>query len=643
MFLDVVEFIYNNFLIMSVIVGSAGFFILFIKQWYEEREMNRMLSQKKTMLRNLRDAARRRPSLTRTLIIGVPLLFLAGFLYLSFRPPMDYTHHIKRLEDGESFSEVRTAFNEKFYSSPLQSSSEMEDMEALRRIENKKADDFKGIDHVLKTEDRLYVTTSHGIEVIKMVDGALTEESTLLFPTSECEGSDFSSQGIFSIDDKLVVIAQVSEGPCDDGIPGLLELERKTVVRVHDTDDDHELIDTYEFDGVLSNAMFDGDMLYMSVNDYIAMGDSGESPEDYLPSMSLNGSLSTPDFSEVRYLDNTNPNNFMAIYAVDVNERSFDYEMTLTDYRHHLDFVGDSVYMTTNSYEFESSSTMFQLPDPIQSVDTIVSKFSLVSERVHYSRTKKLNGSISGKNSLSFSEDTLFLVSEDKDRTTQKIYRLDRQLNEKAAMELDHHDPVGMVLDHGDYLYLFSPEGERETRIFEARENEDIVYFDDHSGLGFIEHYEENALFDLLLGFDKDGDSLVMTMYETGEDGILNPTRRKIIEYDSMGLALKDSYPFENVMYAKNRNLLIVPLFNGVEDPLGTPESRLLKVYSIYPNIWFAPETDLSLTHDDHFDSPYSYRFVLDTDYAYHITPGGVVLTESDNPSSVIQRLNFYD
>ena len=643
MVLNIVEFIYNNFLSLSVIVGSFAFFILFFKQWYEEHEMNRRLSEKKTMLRNLRDAARKRPSLTRALMVGLPIVFLAGFLYWVFSPPMDYNYHIKRLEDVESFADVRTSFNEKFYSNPLQSSTDVDDLEALRRITNKKANTFEGINYALEHDELLYVTTSYGIEILRKDDGALEKMRTLLFPSSECESFSFNPEGLFMQRGKLVVLAQKSEGSCDGPVHGLLDLKRRTVVRVYDVEDDFVLDDTYEFSGLLSNAMFDGQTLYMSVNHYITNEDPRQDPEDVLPVMSVNGASSKPDFSDVRYIENTNPNNFMTMYAIDILETEVNYETTLTDYGHHLNFYGESAYMATNSYTFESTSTMFQLPDPIESVDTIVTKFSLVSGNVHYSRTKKLEGSISDKEHLTIRENKVFLVTEDKERTQQHIYRLDQQLNEIAALEVEDHASVSKVFNHGDHLYLFSGEGDDRTRIYDVRTEAEIEYLDFYTGLGQLDHYEMNNLFDMLLGFEKQEDRLVMTMYEAVSNEILTPKRRTTIDYGDMGLQMVEDYPFDNIAYERNRSLLFVPLFNGVTDPQQANEGSLLRGYELYPNMWFGPESHLSFTHTDFIEAPYTYRYVSGDTHVYHITPSGVVLSERDTPFEVIQRLTFLD
>ncbi|MFW5894777.1 MAG: beta-propeller domain-containing protein [Bacillota bacterium] len=643
MFLDAVEFIYNNFLIISVIIGSLAFSILFFRQWYEERKMNQMLSVKKTMLRSLREAAQKRPSLTRTLIIGVPLLFLAGFLYLSFRPPLDYSYHIKRLEGPETFNEVRASFYDKFYSSPMQSSTSMDDQEALKRINSEKEDVFDGIDDVLKTEDHLYVTTKNGIEVLNEEDGEVDRETTLLFPSSECDQDAFTPEGLFKIEGSLVLIAQRTEGACEGDSTSLLERKRDTVVRVYDVDEGHELKDTYEFSGLLSNANFDGEMLFMSVNDYIGTEVSTDDPEELLPSMRMNGSASDPELSEVRYIDNTNPNTFMTMYAVDIVEETFDYQMTLTDYRHHLDFVNDSAYMTTNSYTFESSSSVFKLPDPIQSVDTIVSKFSLTPNNVHYNRTKKLEGSISDDSTLSLNEEGLFMVTENQSRDAQWIYQLDGQLNEKASVKKDDHETFDNIFYHKGFLYLFSSEEDESTaKIYEIDDSK-IELFGTHGGLGTIDHFERNDLFDLVLGFDKTEDEIIMTMYETTDEGILNPTRDKTIDYGEMDLELVEDYPFENIQYDRQQSHLIVPMFNGVKEPMFSNSERTIRGYTLFPNLWFGSESDLSFNYNDDYKDPYVYRFIRDDDHVYHITPGGLITSESEEPFEPLQRYNFYD
>lgn len=644
MFIDAVEFIYNNFLILSVIVGSLAFSLLFFRQWYEEREMNRMLSVKKTMLRSLREAVQKRPSLTRSLIIGVPILFLAGFLYISFNPPLDYTHHVKRLDDADSFKEVRAAFYEKFYSSPLQNSSDMDDVEAMKRISNKKPDAFDGIDHVLKTEDYLYASTPHGIEVVYEDNDALSKRTTLLFPTPECERDGFTPEGLFNVGDSLVLIAQSTEGACDSDSPGLFDLERKTEVRVYDMDDNHTLKDTYEFSGLLSNAMFDGTTLFMSVNHYIGSDTLSEDVEHYLPSMSINDVESKPELSEIKYIDNTNPNNFMTVYAVDVAEMDVDYQVTLTDYRHHLDFVGDAAYMTTNSYAFDSTSFLFQLSDPIQSVNTIVSKFSLVSDSVHYSRTKKIEGSIAGDDSLGFYERSMFLVTENQAQDEQWIHHLDARLNTTASTGTDTHETVDRVFKHGDYLYLFSAgDGDPSTRIYDLGKASEIEYFDTHNGLGLIDAYEKDTLFDMVLGYEKNEDEVIMTMYGTTENGILNPTRSKTIEYEPLNLDLVADYPYENIQYDQNQNLLIFPIFSGVEDPLGSSSGRVLKGYDIYPNAGFEPASEVTFNHDGYYNTPFAYRCIKDDDHVYHVTPGGIVLSSVERPFEVLHRFDFFD
>ncbi|MFW6299025.1 MAG: hypothetical protein ACOC14_05010, partial [Bacillota bacterium] len=240
-------------------------------------------------------------------------------------------------------------------------------------------------------------------------------------------------------------------------------------------------------------------------------------------------------------------------------------------------------------------------------------------------------------------EDGLFLVTENQSKDSQWIYHLDGQLNETASLKRDAHEPIENLVYHNDFLYLFSLEEEEPfAKIYEVGTSK-IELFGRHGGLGMIDHYEKNDLFDLVLGFEKAEDKIVMTMYETTEEGILNPTRDKTIDYEAMDLELVEDYPFENIQYDRQKSHLIVPIFNGVKDSMVSNEERTLRGYTLFPNLWFGTETDLKFNYMDVYEEPYVYRFIRDDDYVYHITPGGVIASESEAPFEPIQRYNFYD
>ena len=623
MILNLLEFLYNNALIVSIIVLSLLLALYLGHKWYQEVKMNRRLNIKKAMLRNLKDVRFKLPTLKRTFAVFVPVIFLGLFFVLSFDVPTDYTNHVKRVEDGESFMTLYEEFNDKFYSTPLQSTEVLEADPRITRLEHNQDGLIEGLDYVADHEGYVFVTNESGIKVVNGNEESFNLERTIGFPKEDdCEEELFDSLGIAVHGDKLVSVGYFPPAQCTNSSATLLG-DPRTVIRIYDIGEDFALKDEFSISGHLNQGHYEKGQLVFASNAYLPSEPDETMLDGYFPRITHNDDREIADFSGLRYIENTNPNTFLSLTLIDVATGTYDFETTLTDYKYLLEMNADHVYLSTDSHEFDSTSEVFEMQNPIKATHTIMSKFSLKNGEIFFSKTRQHENMTASFDSLADTDSGVFALL--KSESEYHFLWFDESMEEIDKLTWNHSG----IYQKMDYVHhsFFLFENDTPPREIRLTNNQLI-----HASVPSYEKLSIQSMHPLnesnmtLALADNNG----LLMFE-----LLSPGMTVVDEYVVDGSSVSRYLDRLTVQKSENDQIFYIPLASLVETGSAIDEDKIM-VLKIREEREIMVDSLIELKNIPNPMTPFVYRHLSIEGEDYHITPGGIYVTSQ--PSNEVTR-----
>ncbi|MGM0435455.1 MAG: beta-propeller domain-containing protein [Bacillota bacterium] len=624
MIFNLFEFVYNNALTISIIALSLLLALFLGRKWYVEVKMNRRLNIKKTMLRNLREVSFKLPSLKRSFAVFVPIIFLGLFFLLSFDVPTDYTNHVKRIEDEETFMDLYETFNEKFYSTPLQSADVLENASQVNRLNANSNGLVEGLDYVASHGDYVFVLNDSGIKVVNGNEESLTLEKTIGFPREDqCEDDLFDPLGIAVHGDKLISAGYLPPAQCSESTASLLG-GSKTVIRIYDIGEDFDLSDEYRISGHLNQGHYEEGRLVFASNAYLPADPDKNMLESYFPHITHNGNRETADFSGLRYIENTNPNTFLSLTLIDVQEGSYDFETTLTDYKYLLEMNHEHVYVSADAYEFDTTSEVFEMQNPIKATHTILSKFSLRDDEILFSKTRQHKNMTTPFDSLKDTESGVFTLL--KSDTDYHLVWFDKNM-ERIDETVWSLGETYTSLEHvGQSLFLY--EGDVPTSEIKISNNQLI----NMNGVDY-----EKASLHSMYPLNASDMTLAISGNETSPNlSLLSSELAVVDEYEldnlSMSLEAFERFTLEQ---KDDQHIFYVPLGRTQDDSNYISEDKIL-VLSVRDEREILTHSMIEMNNIPNPMTPFVYRHLTINKEEYHVTPGGIFVTT--HPSDEVIR-----
>lgn len=636
MLFNIFEFIYNNIFVVSIITVSFFLAIVFGRKWYEEVKMNKRLNIKKNMLRNLRNVSFRLPSLTRTLRVFVPIIFLGLFFLVSFDVPKENTHHVKSVENKQVFRSIYEEFNENFYSTPLQDTSILEEARdentSLEEISKERID---GLDYVASDDDFVYVANNSNIKIISETEESFKIEKVIPYPQIEesCDEQAFDLEGIALSSNKLLVVGTFSQAQCEDSTKSLFS-GSETIVRTYLKDGGFEMTDEYIISGHMNQGYYEDGKLILVSNAFLPADPDLENPEKYLPYVDYNDDREMANFRDLRYIENTNPNTFVSLLLIDVDSGEYDFETTLSDYKYRLAMNRDSVYLVTSAYEFGTPSEVFEMQNPIEKTHTIISKFSLKDNVIYYSKTSMHENMVMPLNGLIQEGDAVFALF--KTEETYRLYWFDSNIALKDYIQVDISEPYHRMEFINDSIFVYEKNIELPTNEVLLSNNQmEAMDRDDDEKLDITSIY----------ALSNPNTYLTLTTNDTSLSFKLIAENGNEVDTFDLNLSKFNIHP--PLRYFDNKALNIdvqghrvyFPLAALSEDPNYLFKETVL-VLSLREEREIMEKPVIELKNIANPAIPFVYRLVSIADHHYHVTPTGIFMTINEN-EEVIKKLRI--
>lgn len=636
MLFNIFEFIYNNIFVVSIITVSFFLAIVFGRKWYEEVKMNKRLNIKKNMLRSLRNVSFRLPSLTRTLRVFVPIIFLGLFFLVSFDVPKENTHHVKSVENKQVFRSIYEDFNENFYSTPLQDTSILEEARdentSLEEISKERID---GLDYVASDDDFVYVANNSNIKIISETEESFKIEKVIPFPQIEesCDEQAFDLEGIALSSNKLLVVGTFSQAQCEDSTKSLFS-GSETIVRTYLKDGGFEMTDEYIISGHMNQGYYEDGKLILVSNAFLPADPDLENPEKYLPYVDYNDDREMANFRDLRYIENTNPNTFVSLLLIDVDSGEYDFETTLSDYKYRLAMNRDSVYLVTSAYEFGTPSEVFEMQNPIEKTHTIISKFSLKDNVIYYSKTSMHENMVMPLNGLIQEGDAVFALF--KTEETYRLYWFDSNIALKDYIQVDISEPYHRMEFINDSIFVYEKNIELPTNEVLLSNNQmEVMDRDDDEKLDITSIY----------ALSNPNTYLTLTTNDTSLSFKLIAENGNEVDTFDLNLSKFNIHP--PLRYFDNKALNIdvqghrvyFPLAALSEDPNYLFKETVL-VLSLREEREIMEKPVIELKNIANPAIPFVYRLVSIADHHYHVTPTGIFMTINEN-EEVIKKLRI--
>ena len=636
MLFNIFEFIYNNIFVVSIITVSFFLAIVFGRKWYEEVKMNKRLNIKKNMLRNLRNVSFRLPSLTRTLRVFVPIIFLGLFFLVSFDVPKENTHHVKSVENKQVFRSIYEEFNENFYSTPLQDTSILEEARdentSLEEISKERID---GLDYVASDDDFVYVANNSNIKIISETEESFKIEKVIPYPQIEesCDEQAFDLEGIALSSNKLLVVGTFSQAQCEDSTKSLFS-GSETIVRTYLKDGGFEMTDEYIISGHMNQGYYEDGKLILVSNAFLPADPDLENPEKYLPYVDYNDDREMANFRDLRYIENTNPNTFVSLLLIDVDSGEYDFETTLSDYKYRLAMNRDSVYLVTSAYEFGTPSEVFEMQNPIEKTHTIISKFSLKDNVIYYSKTSMHENMVMPLNGVIQEGDAVFALF--KTEETYRLYWFDSNIALKDYIQVDISEPYHRMEFINDSIFVYEKNIELPTNEVLLSNNQmEAMDRDDDEKLDITSIY----------ALSNPNTYLALTTNDTSLSFKLIAENGNEVDTFDLNLSKFNIHP--PLRYFDNKALNIdvqghrvyFPLAALSEDPNYLFKETVL-VLSLREEREIMEKPVIELKNIANPAIPFVYRLVSIADHHYHVTPTGIFMTINEN-EEVIKKLRI--
>jgi len=624
------EFLYNNFIIIGIVLASLLASIILFRTVLKEFLFNRQLNLTQNVLRNFSSLKIKRPSLRPLYKVVLPLLIPVVFVLGVVRNPIVYDGHINQVHSKEDMFNLHENFNSKFYSTTLRTTDDI-DSQAIRDAQFQKKPNISGdYDYVRVVDDYIVTLRSNTIEVTEFSSEDL--EHKLSFPVISEEYDNVELLGLTKNGSNIIVF-------------GTKELQseesnhRYTFAKVYDSHDDFNQIHSYKMSGNPSNISFNENRLILVSQQYLPFYDDDFEIDNYLPHLIHNDTKDEQMYSTIRHIEGTRPENFVTIFHINFSELDYDYQTIFTDYENETEIFANSVYLSSTSYEFKQISDYLELEDPVEKYHTQLSKINVNPNKagVHYFRTNIVSGSPTKEQSLFVDRDLTMVFTENKDNEIH-AFRFSNRLDIWHDTKIDGFDSIKSIERFNDALII--TDSEQQKVGFNISLPSSIQSLD----VSDFEYPAENVIMkdeDIMLTMHMDDGRIFVTPHSKHGDSYV------YLDYYQINMAtfrintLTNYYSLNDIYYRNVANILIIPRVittNGENDEYTTE----IREYSFNrSNYDFDLQSSLILPESMHSINPFVYRLHTRGNYSYHITPLGVALTHRDNPTEIIDFIAY--
>lgn len=621
--INMLEFIYNNFFTVAIIVTSLTLVIVTLRLVYMEYSFNKRLSVKKIFFGERRTFKVRRFTARRIFALFLAVVLISLIVVQSYGDPVSYQANTLTVTRQSDAVAVYESFYGKFFSNPFSTDLEtpLEDNVAFKDVQ---AHQFEGFDFVVESNTHVYVLNQTGIQtLIKDQEGVSYQNSTTLDEPA-CEVERAEPQGMALIGESLVTVSIRSLGQCVTNPAPYSLRDTETVIQVYDTSGSLRLTETYVTRGHLTNMSVQEDAILLSTNTWIPFATDDFDINDYLPYVIEDNRSRETLLQNIPYIENSTPNSFVTISKVDLEAGIIDASSILTDYENQVYFRDTATIVAMDHINFSQASDVFEFRNPVESTDTSIVQFNHFDDDVYYYRTQVMDGERVPETSLFFVDSGIKVWTQD-NLNRPRVHYLDEMLRYDLEKLLPYTDSIKAVGFENGYFYVKTDAETLNHYVYRDFSNGETVQVANANSGEFGDQYIQlTATRHLALNyFDNNRITYEIYDYVPGSS-MFNLEYLIRADYTSLDLEISEQVN-PSVSYIPHVSLLLIPTYRFTDSEINHA-SRFIEGYRL--NGANYEEETLNLASLGAYSSPFTYRATAQRNRLIHITPGGFVVTD---------------
>lgn len=656
MFSPFIEFIYNNFLIVSIIIITLSLSFYFLQKVYREFMLNKKLHGFQRALRVTRLRFRKKRLSVLSFMIVIPMIFLIGIIDMNTEEDLEYVNHISRLSSTLDVQNAYENYYNRFSGNNFDDMEDLANFEAVRSLSDEYtnfSDGFDDMDLIRYDEEYLYVLNHEMLSIIN-VDGTESSIYKQIYFDSDFGDRTFFPTGIYVDSDRVIVIGNAYEYSYEytqnTGINPSLGKESEAYIFVYDKNADFAQITEYIIRGGASDVRKRNDQLILVIKEELPFDDEALDINDYLPNALVNGVRLNTRFEDIIYIEGTRPSGFTTFVSINLNTFKVHQQVMLSDLSNSIFISNQSIYFTSNSYQFLDAADLFVTSNPTSAIRTALSKLTFNESGINYVETEMIDGVI--LNQFAISENNgyvnLFTTEFTENTMNHQLTILDSNMNQVGSLDdLGNNDEtLQSVRFYGDYAYLITKDEAASFYVLnignpldpKVEAILDMDYFptylttlnqDNLVGIGYSKN-ENNVI-----------NGLIISVYS-----VINPKEPSIILDETLlfseyGNASSEAlYNPRLFHYSAINERLIIPLNNYDLRPSASQTAGLL-IYHV--------SLDEGITYEAFIQHPNEtipftkYRGVFIGDYLYSVSYNQIGVMHKDNLSEFVHMIHLYD
>ncbi len=529
------------------------------------------------------------------------------------------------------------------------------------------------MDNVLTDGKYIYTMYHDKVQIslaYTVVDGpdVLSLYKTFEFSNEECSGDQFFPQGMYIDDDYLIVIGNQYNYDCkdyddEDGSGEDLIIEyywyqnsSHIKVLVFDKTNDFELQDEYLMNGYFTGTRKIENNLYIVTNNWIPFYDEEVDIDYYLSEYEVNGQVTKATYSDVVYIEGSNPNSFTTFYGIDLDTTEVDMETILGDSGYNLYVSNENIYLVGAVYYFWPMTDFIQVEEPVYESKTAIMKVAIDDGNVEYSGTGMVSGYTLNQFSMDEHNGYLRITTTtgwSGPDVNNRLYVLDEDLNEVAVLENlgKPGETIKSTRFVGDYAYIVTYEQTDPFYVINLTDPTTPVVEGELMIPGFSTYLQPlGEDFMLGIGFgDNDGgtNGLKISIYDISDKANPFVFDEIIFDYSEFGWGSSTvTYNHKDLLLSLSKGIIALPFYTYSYGDSGYEYKSGILVYNIDLETGFTfngyvtHSTDAS-EDTDRAEYVYVYKSKFIDDYFYTISNAYIKVSTIEDTETILDSIDL--
>lgn len=623
-FIEVLEFLYNNFIVVGIIGLSVTLFILVLHNLYLEYRFNKRLSMKKMLLRNLERYRLKQLTFRRFLGLALPIALFVLILIQAFSRTIPAQEHAVFIEDEADILNIYENFYAKFITTPFEPQLERP-FEPSQSDQFARINEFKGMDFIAQAGLQLFILNQKGVQVTRLNGVNSSFERTLTLIEPDCEAERYSPEGLFINGNQLVAVVSQSLGQCSEQFLPYHLRDHSVEVFVFDLSSQTlTLRDRYSFSGILSQLHRHEGVLMMGVTNYLAFSDPSFTLSRALPRIRINARSLRVPIEGIVHIENTVPNSFISLHALDLERKEVASQTLLTDFVHTIEIRKDAILFMTDSFVFAPASEIFEFRNPIERVRTSLTQFDFRDGELNYHLTHKVDGERL-EDGLHLTDDATVMITRQPIRF--HIHYFDETLERVHEQTFLPRFMISKIVFDNHYLYFLPASAGNPTTIFKRTEEHEYHLVRELDVIFMQEHLRQLDSTWVLGVSNLQNNMLNANIIDRSNAVELTVRAQSLVDYSVYGYILLDDFnPIQEVVMFSylGQRILMWPVFSGALRDLEAESSSSMVTFRV-DHRGLQEGTAFTLQGLESFRYPFAYRSIVHQNYWVHITPGGLI------------------